>query len=489
MVFAMLINLRPNLTGPLYRQLFDSLRLAIVEGQLHFDQQLPPSRELAQQLSLSRNTVNTAYDMLRAEGYIRAHQGSGYFVSAQIPESLTSARPKSEPEPLSQNPQWLSNRGKTIGRASRPVTKLSNPAFQPGLPDLNQFPYSQWQRCVNHCLKQNDLSLYKYNDQGGYAPLKEALRNYLHLARGVNCLAEQIIIVNGSQAGLDLITRMLIDNGDRVAMEEPGYLGAKDGFEAAGAKLIPIAVDEQGLSINQLKKQRRKIKLVYTTPSYQFPLGVTMSLQRRGELLQWAEQHQAFVIEDDYDSEFRFKERPISSLQGLDPHQRVIYLGTLSKVMFPGLRLGFMVVPRHLSSAFANALRKTGQDAPLLWQAALTQFINEGYFNSHIRKMRNIYAEKQDTLVKLIRQHLSDWLSVEPTAAGMQLPVYFKKKIDNEEFARKTAKQNIILPLLSRFYAGAVDRQGLYLGYSGVPLAEMETNVLKLKKILSHFNR
>jgi GntR family transcriptional regulator/MocR family aminotransferase len=484
----MLISLIPNSTAPLYRQVFDAIRLAIVNEELKLHQRLPPSRELAQQLSLSRNTINTAYAQLCAEGYLVARQGSGYFVNAELPEiylrNRSTATQANSATP-SANPPF-SKRGRFLARPTRPVPAISNPAFQPGLSDLDQFPFQQWQHCVNHSLKRADRGIFKYSDQGGYQPLKLALQSYLSQSRGVRCDSGLIIIVNGSQAGLDLIARLLIDDGDLIAVEEPGYLGARDGFLAAGARLEAISVDGEGVSVKELQKQRKKIRLIYTTPSYQFPLGVTMSLQRRLDLLEWAAEHKAFVIEDDYDSEFRYRDRPLSCLQGLDGSQRVIYFGTFSKVMFPGLRLGYIVAPPSLADGFAKALRKTGQDAPLQLQAAMAEFIQQGLFTSHIRRMRTLYGEKQRLLVSLIRQHANDWLDIQETAAGMQVPAFFRKTVNVKMLSEQAKAAGQTITPLSNYYLKLPKRDGLYLGYAGVAIDDMRKNVLLLKRLLEN---
>lgn len=496
----MFIQLPPHKAGPLYRQVFEALRNAIVQGELPPARRLPATRELAQQLAVSRNTVNTAYDMLQAEGYIEAKAGSGFYVCqvnvCEVSDTPIASGSSTVPTPRASAGKSLSSRGEFLAQASRPVPTPSNPAFQPGLPDLQAFPFQQWNHCVQTALRNPIHNLLNYQDQGGLFRLKTALRDYLKLSRGVRCETENIIIVNGSQAGLDLVARLLVDPGDRIAVEEPGYLGARDGFLAAGADLVAIPVDMEGLQVAALQSAtaKRLIKLAYTTPSYQFPTGATMSLGRRLELLQWADQHNSFIIEDDYDSEFRFSGRPLSCLQGLDQQQRVIYMGTFSKVLFPGLRMGYLVVPGQLGGAFAMALRKTGQDASLLLQAVVAEFIEKGYFASHLRKMRKLYGEKQRALVKLAQQHLSEWLDVQPTAAGMQLACWFKNQghkkhrgkgtIDEEKLLNDARANDIVLASLSRYYRNKPTRMGLYLGYAGVPLNEMKRNVSLLKKLL-----
>lgn len=468
--------LRPHLSGPLYRRVFETLRLDIVEGLWKAGERLPASRELAKRLAVSRNTVNTAYDMLQAEGYIVAKPGSGYFVAASLPD-LTPLSSHQQPFETDCAEGALSARGRILASHTRPVAAIDNPAFQPGLPDMEDFPFKHWQQCLR-AHANPPAALTGYQEQGGHADLKAALSDYLQLSRGLRCTAGQIVLVNGSQAGLDLLARMLVNPGDTIALEEPGYLGARDAFRAAGAELAPVPVDENGLVADALPATA---KLVYCTPSYQFPLGSTMSAARRMQLLNWAAAHSAYVVEDDYDSEFRYGGRPLSALQGLDQQHRVIYLGTFSKVMFPGLRLGYLALPPRLAKAFALALRKTGQDPPLIWQAAMADFIREGYFASHLRKMRKRYGEKQRLLVQLLQQHLSRWLEVTPTAAGMQLAGYYRQEVNEEALLAEARRQNIVLAPLSRYYLGPCPQPGLYLGYAGVAPAAMADNVRRLQ--------
>jgi len=478
----MVVTLRPGLTGPLYRQLFETLRGAILDGSLAAPQRLPSSRQLARQLSMSRNTVNACYEMLLAEGYVTSRPGAGYFVSADLPDQPAEEMPRPASHRAQITRRGLSDRGAWLAAASRPVPAVANPAFQTGLPALDQFPFRQWQQHLDRYSRRPPERLLRYQDAGGLAELKSALRDYLQLARGVRCRKEQIIVVAGGQAALDLVARMLVDPGDRVALEEPGYLGARDAFLAAGAKLMPTAVDRDGLRVDALPAG--ETKLAYVTPSYQFPTGVTLTASRRIQLLQWASRQDAYVVEDDYDSEFRYRGRPLSSLQGLDHQQRVIYVGTFSKVMFPALRLGYLVAPPHLAESFAAALRKTGQDTPLLFQAAMADFIRSGQFASHIRKMRKLYGERQETFVRLAQRHLSPWLSISATEAGMQLAAHFREAMDEAGLQRRAAEQDLVLPLLRRYYLGDCRRPGLLLGYSGIPAASMEPPVRALASIL-----
>lgn len=480
------ICLPPDAAGPLYRQVFDTLRAAIVEGRLAAGSRLPATRELANRLAVSRNTVNTAYEMLTAEGYVSARAGSGFYVVGILPDQTVSL-PAGEPTASAGGEdgatrRGLSGRGKLLAGRTRPVPGIANPAFQRGLPALDQFPFGLWQQHLARHSRAPDEALLKYRDDGGLPALKAALADYLRLSRGVCCETDQIIIVSGGQAALDLASRLLVDAGDRVSIEEPGYAGARDALQAAGARMLPARVDDKGLCVERIAAGT---KLVYVTPSYQFPLGITMSASRRLQLLQWAAENDAWVIEDDYDSEFRYSGRPFSCMQGIDGQQRVVYVGTFSKVMFPGLRLGYLVVPRRLAGAFAAALRKTGQDAPPLIQAAMADFIASGQFAGHIRKMRKLYARRQALFVSLARRHLRDFLVVRPTHAGMQLACRFSRDMDEARVRQLAAARGIDIAMLSDCYIDRCEAPGLLLGYAGIPEAHMEAAVRTLAELLA----
>lgn len=478
------IALSPEARGPLYRRLFETLRHAIVDGSLPPASRLPATRQLASQLDMSRNTVNTAYDMLAAEGYVVARTGSGFYVTTELPEQgveIPGADRQSADRSGDSERPGLSRRGRRLALASRPVPGTPGPAFQRGLPALDEFPFRQWQQHLARHSRGGDRALLTYRDDGGLPALKSALRDYLQVARGVRCDPEQVVIVSGGQAALDLLARMLVDAGEPVAIEEPGYLGARDALLAAGADLRPTPVDEDGLCVERLDPD---VRLVYVTPSYQFPLGVTLSGARRLQLLQWAAARNACIIEDDYDSEFRFAGKPLSCMQGLDTAGRVAYVGTFSKVMYPALRLGYMVVPTWLAPACGAALRKTGQDTPLVIQAAMADFIRSGQFAAHIRRMRRCYADRQALFVSLARRHLAGLLDVMPTHAGMQLVGYLGTGIDEVRVPSLAASRRLDVGSLSAYYLAGRGRPGIFLGYAGIPEREMETAILTLREVL-----
>ena len=488
----MSFSLRHDLSGPLYQQVFETIRLAIIDGRLGGGKRLPATRALSEQMGVSRNTVTTAYELLQAEGYIAAKQGSGYFVREDFPVAVADRPTKELPvKPDSNQQQLLSVRGQAMAyMPPKLFSRGDKPIFAPGVPDASHFPRQQWQRCVQRSARAADYLSAQYADPAGYWPLRQALCDYLKNYRGVDAVPEQILVLSGSQASLDICARMLLDPGDAVALENPGYFGAKDAFAAAAAEIAPIAVDGDGLSVEDLLQQfaKRPFKLVYTTPSCQFPSGVTLSLARRLALLDWAEKNNGYVIEDDYDSEYRYQGRPLSSMRGLAPG-RVLYLGTFSKVMMPSIRLGYLVLPKGMAEPFSLALLRSGQQASLLAQAAMTLFINEGYFVSHLRRMRRCYAEKQQAFVKLAHRHLSRWLRVEPQPSGMQLACYYRQAVDEAALFAEAEKVGLSLTSLSLFDLASDGRKGLFIGFTAVPLAEMEHYVLQLQKLLFSISR
>src|SRR5579884_3154326 len=382
---------------PFHRQLYDHLRASILSGQLQAGTRLPSTRALAQDLGISRNTVTTAYDQLLAEGYIESRVGHGTTVVPLLPEHLINVAP-THAAPLSATPAHpqLSQRGQLIASASfMPASRsllTTTPPFRSGVPALDAFPFALWSQLIQRHARNSFSAWGHYQQSYGYQPLREAIAAHIGVTRGVRCIAAQVLIVSGSQQAIDLAARMLLDPGDQAWIEDPGYPGTRNALLAAGATLIPVPIDTEGISVSQGRVLAPQARLVATTPSHQFPLGVTMSLPRRLELLEWARQANAWILEDDYDSEYRFTGRPLSTLQGLDGAQRVLYIGTFSKVLFPSLRLGFLVVPSDLVDAFANMLHTTTYHHSVLEQMALADFISEGHFARHLRTMRTLYA-------------------------------------------------------------------------------------------------
>ncbi|MBD2253419.1 PLP-dependent aminotransferase family protein [Nostoc parmelioides] len=436
------INIDPDAPLSLHRQVYEEIRRAILLGRLTSGEKLPSTRSLAQLLGVSRATVTQGYELLLSEGYLETIVGSGTFVCRQLPDELLNTTPIESKLQPSNSPVPLSAYGKSLSdkaflRIPEQAVEIS---FSYGRPAFDKFPIDLWRKLISrHCHPQSDVLDYTDNSLG-YHPLREAIAAYLSRSRAVNCQAEQIIIVGGSQQGLDLITRILIDRGDGIAVEEPGYLGARRAFLAQGASLFPVPVDQSGLIVSKLTTGIiPNLKLIYVTPSHQFPTGAVLSLPRRLELLAWAQKTGVMIIEDDYDSEYRYGERPIPALQGLDQGNSVIYVGTFSKVLFPALRLGYLVLPQNLVNIFARAKWLADRQCSLLEQYALTDFITEGHLERHIRKMRSLYNQRRQTLVQSLFSHFGNRSKILGENAGMHLMVKIDTQISDDEIVQRAA--------------------------------------------------
>ena len=464
---------------PLFRQLLIAIREAILEGSLRPGTRLPSTRTIAVDLGVARNTVLVAFEQLTAEGYLESRVGAGTRIaSIEVRERRRRAPAGSRSETA------LSSRGRRLSTRS-PSAVVSTPgAFQPGQSDLAHFPHALWGRLLARHARNPRQEILTYNDTGGLAALQGAIADYLGAARGVRCESDQVVVFGGAQAALDLVARMVTDPGDPVWIEDPAYGGARVALTGARAELVPVPVDEEGFDAPAAFDQNQSARAAYVTPSSQFPLGHTMSLARRLRLLEWADQQQAWIIEDDYNSEYRYRGLPMTALQGLDEHERVIYLGTFSKTLLPGLRLAYAVVPAALVPAFRKALRNTGQDAPLLLQAALADFLAEGHFASHVRRMRPIHAERQDTLVGRLRDRLWDRLTCAPLDASMQFPAFLAPDADDRAVARSLAEAGVVVSPLSTYYLGECPHPGLLLGYAGIDEAAARAGGDVLERVL-----
>ncbi|MDX6750818.1 PLP-dependent aminotransferase family protein [Geminicoccaceae bacterium 1502E] len=476
------IALDPSGEAPLHRQLYFAIREAILANRLQPGTRLPSSRALAQDLSVSRNTVMAAFEQLHAEGYVEGKVGAGSFVSQQLPEEVLharaealTARHRGAPAP------GPSRRGRLLGELAATAPRSRPRAFAPGLPELAAFPFEEWARLLAKHWREPPGSFLIGSDALGWRPLREAIATYLGAARAVRCTAEQVIVVSGAQQALDLTARVLIDQGDRVWIEDPGYPGLSGALIASGAELVPVPVDEEGLSIEAGLKLAPRARMACVSPSHQYPLGITMSLARRLALLEWAREADAFVLEDDYDSEYRYAGRPLAALQGLDADGRVIYVGTMSKVMFPGLRLGYMVVPDHLVDIFAAVRRMTDTHPPMIAQPALAEFIAGGHLAAHIRRMRALYAERQQLFLEVCSNGLAEHLELQPAEAGMHLVGSLRHGLDDRAVSRAARRRGIEAPALSAFYRSVAPRSGLLLGYTGVGAAEIRSGVRELQ--------
>ncbi len=468
---------------PIYRHLYEWFRNAILAGQLRPGQRVPSTRSLASELKVSRIPVSNAYEQLLAEGYFETFVGAGTCVAKSLPDdAFYTAVGK-----MSSSTRQVSN--KSLRKVSHRVALMRVPSqtwsnklvpFRVSLPALEHFPTSVWSQVVNRHSRRPTRQQMAYGDAKGYMPLREAVTEYLGAVRAVRCEASQILITTGSQQGLQLSAQVLLDTNDQVWMEEPGYPGARQAFMMAGAKLIPVPVDEEGLNVAEGIRRARNARAAYITPSHQYPLGVTMTATRRMQLLNWAMRTGAWIIEDDYDSEYRLGGRPIASLQGLDTDARVIYVGTFSKVMFPALRLGYVVVPKDLVAAFATARDATDQFSSTLYQTAMADFIRDGHFARHIRRMRMLYMERRTALVKAINKHLDDRLEVIGAEAGMHLVALLPPGVNDVTVSKKAAAIGISAMPLSSCYSKTPPAGGLILGYGGTDVRQIHDGVRKL---------
>lgn len=482
------ITLAPRSGTPMHQQLSEWFRRAIVDGQLRPGQRVPSSRSLAGELKVSRAPVITAYEQLYAEGYLETFVGAGTCVAKSIPggalhQPRTGLRKAPQPASESSAPRRISRRVELM--RAPPQTWANNlGAFRIGMPALDRFPSGVWSKLVNRHSRKPSRELMAYGDPMGHLPFREAIAEYLNTVRAVRCDASQILVTTGSQQALQMCAHVLLDVNERVWMEEPGYPGARQAFMGAGARLVPVPVDQEGLDVAQGIRRGRGARVVYITPSHQFPLGVTMSAARRMQLLNWATRNGAWIVEDDYDSEYRSGGRPIASLQGLDTDERVIYAGTFSKVIFPALRLGYVVVPKDLVPAFFHARDAADTFSSTLYQMVMTDFIREGHFARHIRKMRMLYVERRTALLEAIQRHLRDKLEVIGTEAGMHLVALLPPGVDDVAISIKAARHGVSARPLSPCYARPPARGGLILGYGGADIPEILEGVRKLARCI-----
>jgi GntR family transcriptional regulator/MocR family aminotransferase len=481
-----LIAVDPAARVPLYQQIYDELRSAILTGRLAPGARLPATRELASALGVARNTVMNAFDQLLAEGYLEGRVGDGTYVTRVLPDDLLYAPAGVQPAPrLGPAGQRLSRQGALLAAApANPVLHEGPPrVFRPFVPALDSFPIALWAQLTARRYRRSGHSLLSASPSVGYPPLRAAIASYLGAARAVRCEPDQVMIVAGAQQALDLTARVLLDPGDAVWVEEPGYWGARGAFRGVGARLVHVPVDAEGLDIAAGRACCASARLAYVTPSHQFPLGMTMSLARRLALLQWASQSGSWVLEDDYDSEYRYVGRPLAALQGLDSAGRVIYLGSFSKVLFMGLRLGYLVVPPDLVDTFVRARMLMDLRPPTLEQAVLTDFIVEGHFGRHLRRMRALYAERQAILVDAVQQELAGLLSMTAAESGMHLVGWLGAGVDDKVAARQAADYDVVVPPLSAYYSVVPPRGGVLLGYAAFSESEIRAGVQRLARV------
>lgn len=468
-------RLAPDTGAALNRQLYDCLREAILDGSLPPSSALPASRDLAREIAMSRNTVLHAYAQLQAEGYVHSRVGSGTFVAATAPDSFLSAgRASAEPDAASA-PVRLSKRAQGL-LANASAAPVQWGAFMPGVPDVTQFPHRTFSRILTRLWRAPAPELLTYAHGGGHPALRAAIAEHLRVARSVRCEPDQILVTEGVHQAIDLSLRMLVDPRDTVWVEEPGYWGFHKVLQMDAARVRPLQVEtaDTGLAGAGWPRGGKAPRLIFVTPSHQYPLGAVMSLARRRELLDHARAVGGWIVEDDYDSEFRFAGRPIPAMQGLEADSPVIYIGTFSKTLFPGLRVGYMVLPRALAPAFRTAHADLYREGHAITQLALAELIAQGHYAAHIRRMRVLYARRRALLVGLITEHLgSEFLHPQASNAGLHLVLRLPDGCDDAAIAAAAQALGVLTRPLSAYYRRAGARRGLLLGYACVQEAHI----------------
>ncbi|KLV64239.1 PLP-dependent aminotransferase family protein [Citrobacter murliniae] len=466
----------------LHRRLYAAICSCILEGNLKPATRMPPSRDLASELALSRNTVLRVYEQLQAEGYISARTSSGTFVTDSVLDNLNLRTDREPTSPTQEDHTSLSARClELLGYASASPRQWG--AFIPGVPDVQYFPHRTLKKIQDRLARRLRPEFLTYDATGGVSELKEALADYLRTARGVRCSPEQILITEGIHQALDLVTRTLCDPGDNVWIEEPGYWGIKNILRINAVNFSAIPVDEQGMVPPGASEVAPK--LIFVTPSHQYPLGSVMSLSRRRQLLFRARETRSWIVEDDYDSEFRFSGQPIPSLQGLEEESPVIYIGTFSKTLYPALRLGYVVLPKALATPLKKVHTDLYRGGHLLIQAALAEFIKEGYYAAHIRKMRQLYSRRRHMLVELITRMLGEhYLGSFNSNAGLHLILQLPADSDDVAIARLANAEGLLVRPLSRYYISEEKRRGLLLGFASIEEHEMASAFSRLAGII-----
>jgi GntR family transcriptional regulator / MocR family aminotransferase len=469
------MDARTNPAPPLRQQVYLRLRSAIEQGTFAPGSKLPPSREHAKALGVARNTVLWALDRLRAEGYVVARVGDGSYVAPDLSALGTPAPPKGRGKAAPLLPHGgLSQRGRLIAETAlrwRPPTQAVTP-YRIGTPAVDAFPFAVWSRLERQLPLVQQQRLAQYGSPAGHLPLRQAIAQWLLVSRGIRCEAGQVIVTSGSQQAIDLVARLLLDTGDEVMVEDPGYLGIRSSLLSHGLAVRPVAVDAQGLDIAAGGKAWPQARMVVVTPTHQFPLGVHMGLARRLELLDWARRTGGWVVEDDYDGEFQYGAHRIPALCSLPNSERVLYVGTFSKTLHPGLRLGFIVVPHALVDAFASARALTDRHSPGAAQEVLARFITEGHLLRHLRRMRELYTSRQALTIASLHKASGGRLQLPPASQGMHLVLEADARVDDTGLSRRAGEAGVYLAPLS-LYCVTAKRRGWVFGYSGATESQL----------------
>ncbi|AYW40783.1 TPA: PLP-dependent aminotransferase family protein [Burkholderia aenigmatica] len=471
---------------PLHARIQRGIRQLILDGALDVGRPLPASRALAKSLEVSRDTIESAYTQLHAEGFIERRVGSGSFVSerAQRLPGRGKARPKGD----NTGTPRLSQRGAAMFKSGGVRDFLTPRPFAPGVPETRSFPLPTWERLERQVLKEYGTSALLHSPPQGMEPLRRAIADYVNLERGARATPERVLVLTSSQQALTLCSTVLLDAGERIFIEDPVYHGARKAFDAAGLQCVPVPLDADGLRVEYLTQAAtapgEQPKAVFLTPSHQFPTGATLALDRRLAVIEWARQHQSWIIEDDYDSEFHYAGKPTACVQGLDPHERTIYIGTFTKSLFPGLRIGYMVLPTSLVAPMTVARTLLdGHSAPIP-QLTLARFIEGGHYGAHVRTMRAVYAERRDVLVRLVRKHLAEFVEPRIPAGGMQMPCVFIRDIPEHQAVESARRAGIDLLGLTALHASSRHKAGFLMGFAAHAPHELEVSIKKLANVL-----
>ncbi|MFT3765609.1 MAG: PLP-dependent aminotransferase family protein [Minicystis sp.] len=476
------IDLERRAGVPIHKALYDALRAAMLTGRLRPGARLPSSRDLGQQLGVARGTVVAVYEQLAGEGYLASRTGSGTTVAESLPDrwfkgGAAPPDPEAPPRPA-RRATSLSRWGKALDASPFAVTpRTTVRPFRAHLPAVDAFPAEDWGRIVGKRARRDEKLLLSDGDARGHGPLREILGEHLRVSRGVACHADQIVILPSVQQAIDIAARLTVDPGDEIWMEDPGYTGARAVLEAAGASLVPVPVDAHGIDVAAGARLAPDARMAYVTPGHQAPLGVTLAIDRRLALLGWAKDQRALIIEDDYDSEYRYEGRPVPALQGLDRAGVVLHTGTFSKTLLPSLRLAYAVVPEGLVDSFVAAKSILDRYTPPLLQAALADFIEGGHFGRHLRRMREIYAERRAALLAAIEADLADTLTVVGASAGLDVAVRLPKGVDDRAVAGDLAAAGVEALALSRHALRRRDVNGLLLGFAAFSPARIRKSM------------
>ena len=469
---------------PLFRQVYLEIRSAILSQRLPPGTKLPSTRELASRLRLARASVVSAYEQLLAEGYLAGKVGSGTYISSDLPEPIERRSPKRAEQPVAKPPR-LPVRAKALEEVGASTAESDHGPFNTGRCSVDARTVEAWRTLSHRAVRSLGPVHLGYSDARGLIELRTTICDYLQAARAVRCGPEQIVVTAGTQQAIDIAIRVLLDRGDQVWVEDPCYPMTSAALAAANVKLRPIPVDGQGLDVSAGIRSAPKARAAFVTPSNQFPLGVVLSMARRLELLAWARETGAWIIEDDYDSEFRYSGRPLASLQGLDDGERTIYVGTLNKVLFPGLRIGYAVVPRSLLRAFVNARYLMDRHPPSLYQTVAAEFMRQGYFAAHIRRVRLLYRDQRDVLVAELTRRVGANVMLKAPDQGKHLVAYLGEGLSDIDLEHAAHQRGIIVRAINRMYKKAPPRSALILGFTGYPREMIVPAVARLAEVIN----